>query len=124
MTPEELAREKRKQQRLKRLGTNTPRCPGCGETDDRCFEAHHVAGRRHDPATVPMCANCHRKATDDQQDHPELNREGDAFLEQIGHFLLGLADLFRLVVEKLAAFGEALIERARAGRETRPEARP
>ena len=33
-------------------------------------------------------------------------------LDSIGHFLLGLADMLRLIVEKLSAFGLALIERA------------
>ena len=33
-------------------------------------------------------------------------------LQTIGHFLLGLADLLRLAVEKLREFGLTLIERA------------
>jgi len=113
MTPKELAREKRRQKYFERLGTSTPRCSGCGETDPRVFEAHHIAGRRYDSVTTPLCVNCHRKVTDDQHDHPDRNKGGDRFLEQVGHFLLGLADLLRLAIERLVAFGEALIERAR-----------
>ena len=41
-----------------------------------------------------------------------LDVDADPLLDRIGHFLLGLADMLRLVVEKLIVFGNALIERA------------
>ena len=113
MRTNELARERRKQQRFERLGTNTPRCATCGIDDVRCLEAHHVAGRRSDPLTSVLCANCHRKVTDDQKDHPAPVSDADAFLEHVGHFLLGLADMLRLILDRLVTFGEALIDRAR-----------
>lgn len=112
MDPIELAKEARKQNRLERFGTNTPRCGVCGEADDRSLEAHHVAGRKHDDLTVLVCRNCHSKVSDDQRDYPAFDPEGDAFLDSVGRFLLGLADLLRLIVERLIAFGNALIERA------------
>ncbi|GEM_PF-691663 len=108
----ELAKETRKQNRLERFGTNMPRCGVCGEADDRCLEAHHVAGRKHDDATVLVCRNCHRKVSDDQRDYPALNPDADAFLDAVGRFLLGLADLLRLIVERLIVFGHELINRA------------
>lgn len=114
MRTNELARERRRQRIIERLGTDTPRCAACGEHDIRCLEAHHVAGRRYDPLTSVLCANCHRKVTDAQKDHPPPVTDGDAFLESVGHFLLGLADMLRTVLEQIAAFGEALIERARS----------
>lgn len=112
MRTNELARERRRQRIIERLGTDTPRCAACGEDDVRCLEAHHVAGRRYDPLTSVLCANCHRKVTDAQKDHPLPLPNGDAFLENVGHFLLGLADMLRIVLEKIAALGEALIGRA------------
>jgi hypothetical protein len=112
MDDKELSREARKQRRLEKLGTNQPRCGACGECDDRTLEAHHVAGRKNDPATVIVCRNCHRKVSDDQQDHPAFDKAADPMLQAIGHFLLGLADLLRLAIEKLSEFGHALIERA------------
>lgn len=112
MTDQELRKEVRRQRRLEQLGTNNPRCGLCGETDDRCLELHHVAGRRRDECTVAICRNCHRKVTDDQKDHPSSIASVDNTLDCIGHFLLGLADLLRLIVEKLAEFGLVLIERA------------
>ncbi len=112
MDDKELAREARKQRRLEALGTNSPHCGTCDESDDRVLEAHHVAGRKNDPATVIVCRNCHRKVTDDQEDHPSFDKAADPMLQAIGHFLLGLADLLRLAIEKLSEFGHALIERA------------
>lgn len=114
MRTTELARERRRQRIIERLGTDTPRCAGCGEHDVRCLEAHHVAGRRYDPLTSVLCANCHRKVTDAQKDHPPPMPDGEAFLEIVGHFLLGLADMLRNIVDRLEAFGKALIERARS----------
>ncbi|MBY0344660.1 MAG: hypothetical protein K2Q29_12465 [Sphingomonadales bacterium] len=113
MTDKELAREIRKQRRLEKLGTNSPICGTCGEADYRTLEKHHVAGRKYDPDTVIACRNCHRKVSDDQKDHPAIDANADAMLSAIGMFLLGLVDLLELVIDKLSAFGLALIERAK-----------
>src|SRR5439155_13562008 len=67
---EEVKQEHRMHDRLEKLGTNEPRCGCCGETDWRCFELHHIAGKRFDEATVRLCRNCHAKASDSQRDHP------------------------------------------------------
>jgi len=112
MTDKELAREIRKQRRLEKLGSNSPLCGECGERDWRCLELHHIADFGCDDGTVILCRNCHRKVSDDQKGHPAFNPAADATLHSIGRFLLGLADLLRLAIEKLAEFGLALIERA------------
>jgi hypothetical protein len=112
MTETEIKREIRKQRRLERLGSNTPICGTCGESDDRTLELHHVAGQKFDAATVPICRNCHRKVSDDQKDHPACPATADKYLHAIGLFLLGLADLLRLAIEKLVEFGNGLIARA------------
>lgn len=109
----ELARETRKQRRHEALGTNEPRCGTCGENRWQCMEKHHPPGRVRDPdTTVLECRNCHRVLSDDQRDHPAHNADADKMLDTIGHFLLGLADMLRIVIERLYAFGLALIERA------------
>lgn len=112
MTDKEYKRESRRLRRCEQLGTNEPRCGMCGETDWRCIELHHVADFDRDNLTVLICRNCHRKASDDQKDHPAFDPNADPVLDAIGHFLLGLADMLRAIVEKLYAFGLALIERA------------
>ena len=106
-------RERRKQQRLERLGTNNPRCPGCGETRWYCFDAHHIAGRRYDDTIVSLCLNCHAEQSEFQKDHPATISSPPDPLERIGHFLLGVADLLETLIRKLREFGHQLIEEAR-----------
>ena len=112
MTDKELARETRKQRRLEKLGTNSPLCGDCGVNDWRCLELHHVADHGCDDGTVILCRNCHRRVSDDQKDHPAFDPDADPTLQAIGRFLLGLADLLKLAIEKLTEFGLALIELA------------
>jgi hypothetical protein len=112
MTKKELAREARKQRRLEALGTNYPHCGMCPETRWQCMEKHHPSDHGRDPTTVLACRNCHRVLSDDQLDHPAFEASADPVLDSIGHFLLGLADMLRIIIEKLYAFGLALIERA------------
>ncbi len=112
MTNLDLKKEARRQRRLERLCTNNPICWACGEPDDRCLEEHHLADYGRDEGTGITCRNCHCKLSDDQKDHPRFDPAADPMLDRIGHYLLGLADFLRLIVEKLTAFGHSLIERA------------
>lgn len=107
--PINFAAERRKQARLDRLGTNTPRCVRCGEDDDSCLEAHHVAGQAYDPDTMIFCRNCHRKLSDMQEDHPKRKSEPPKREEVIAHFLLGIADIFELLIGKFREFAEWLL---------------
>ena len=109
MTPQEKRRETRRQNALDRLGANNPRCTICGEDDWRTSEFHHIAGRAFDDDGAILCRNCHRKLSDDQKDHPKPLEVTPSTPERIGHFLLGLADLLAMLVEKLRAFGADLI---------------
>ena len=120
MTDKELAQERRKQLRLEKLGTNEPRCGTCGDDRWQALEEHHVAGRKYDAAAVLLCRNCHRVASDDQCDHPKAAEPSDPALFAIGRFLLGLADMLRLIVERLFAFGQELTARAVGPAECRP----
>src|SRR5271154_3844294 len=88
--------ERRKQDRLHKLGTNTPRCAVCGNSDWRCIEEHHPATRKSDERVVLLCANHHRLVTYDQKDHPPGNEGCDQFLLCVGNCLLGLADMFAI----------------------------
>ena len=102
--------EARRQQALQRLGCDSPRCIRCGETDPRCLEHHHIAGQAYDGTLATLCRNCHRKASDMQRDHPPQVDDPPSLTERVGHFLLGLADLFALLIEVCRQFGHALIE--------------
>ena len=101
-----------KQRRLKKLGTSHPCCAMCGDSDWRCIEQHHVAGRKRDAMTVLLCANDHLRMTDEQQDHPFTDEDADPVLVQISNFLRGLAEMLRLITERLIAFADELLERA------------
>jgi hypothetical protein len=104
--------EKRKQNRLHKIGSNNPRCATCGNNDWRVLEEHHPGARKRDKLVVLLCANHHRIVTDDQKDHPKDHPNVDEFLARVGNFLLGLADMLRLVLDRLYEFGEELIVRA------------
>ena len=108
------SQERRKQDRLHKLGTNAPRCATCGNDDWRCIEEHHPDTRKCDNLVVLLCANHHRLVTYNQKDHPEEKPGCDELLARIGNFLLGLADMLNLILERLHEDGEALIERANA----------
>jgi hypothetical protein len=112
MTRQQIEQERRKQRALERLGSNNPVCVSCGEAGWSCLERHHIAGKRFDPDTAIICRNCHRKLSDRQKDHPaDLGTQPD-FLERLGHMLLGLADLFELLVQRFREFGHELISKA------------
>lgn len=104
--------ERRKQARLHKLGTNHPRCAVCGNADWRVIEEHHPDTRKHDNLVVLLCANDHRIVTDDQKDHPKQHENSDNDLFRIGNFLLGLADMLKLILDRLYEYGSALIEKA------------
>jgi len=110
---DELKQELRKQKALERLGSNVPRCFFCGEDDWRCLEFHHLSGRAYSDEGAVLCRNCHRKLSDSQKNHlPALAGAQPPLLEQVAHFLLGLADLLEMLVEKMREYGQQLIEAA------------
>ena len=104
--------ETRKERALRRLETRTPSCTACGESDWRCLERHHIAGQKHDDDSALVCRNCHRKLSDGQWDHPAGATGQDQMLAIIGHYLVGLADLFRMIADAMVRFGTWLIDQA------------
>jgi hypothetical protein len=113
MTYENIEHERRRQRAFERFGTCEPCCTLCPQDDWRCLELHHVADRGGGTVTVALCANCHRIVSDQHKDHPRQPDPYDPFLNEVGRFLLGLAELLRIAAEKLFEFGRELIERAR-----------
>jgi hypothetical protein len=104
-------RDKRKERVFERLGTTSPRCPGCGDTDWRCLEMHHPIGRKRDPLTVNYCCNCHKILTDNGKDHPMTNFSKDPVLDRLVNLMLGLIDMLRLAADHLDELVRALIAR-------------
>ena len=98
----------RRSQAEQRLGGQS-QCAFCPETNPHCIELHHIAGQKYHDQLVSACRTCHRKLSDPQQDHPAQIGTPPSLLEAVGHYLLGLADMLRLVAESLVAFGQQLI---------------
>ncbi|HEY1708265.1 MAG TPA: hypothetical protein VGG10_08355 [Rhizomicrobium sp.] len=96
------------------LGTDTPACSICGEDRPVVLERHHIAGRKYDPETMILCKNHHALMTDMQKNYPSDASLEPTQLERVGRMLLNLADLFRILVEKLTEFGHYLIELSQA----------
>ena len=114
MTNTHLDKDDRLEQHCRRLGTHEPRCVICGETDPRCLEEHHIAGRGYHNDTAVVCRNCHRKLSDDQRDHPPRDKSKPLDqLTAVGHFLLGLCDFLIAIALRLREFGHSLIAEAR-----------
>ncbi len=111
MDTTKLAREARERAAKRRLGSDSPCCATCGCSDWKCLEAHHIAGRAYDPTTDIECRNCHRILSDWQKDHPKQTINPPSFEEGLAHFLLGMADLFELLVGKLREFADKLLEK-------------
>lgn len=106
--------EDRKQQKLRRLGTQIPSCVACGESDAAVLEQHHIAGKKHSDDLSIVCANCHRKLSTKQCDHvPPESGKTVGQLGNIGHYLFGLADLLAMIVETLRRFAAWLISESR-----------
>jgi len=106
--------ETRRRKALERLETENPTCPACGEQRWQCMDLDHAAGIQIDDLVVIICANCHRIKTDAQKDWPQRSADNPPdMLERIGYMLLGLAEFFKLFVERLQEFGRYLIAFAR-----------
>ena len=102
--------EDRKQQQLRRLGTQNPTCVACGESDSAVLEKHHIAGRKHHDDQSIVCRNCHRKLSAKQRNHlPPGAAPASGPLGTIGHYLLGLADLLAMIVDAIRQFGAWVI---------------
>lgn len=108
----EINREARRQRAIERLGVKNPRCIHCGEDDPLVLECHHLSGQAFGKETIVVCRNHHRKLSDSQKDHPSKIQDPPDRLEVIAHFLLGVADLFELLIRKLREFAQDLADRA------------
>lgn len=103
--------EARLEAAYRRLGTRNPSCVICGETHPHSLERHHLAGQAQHEDMAIVCRNCHRRLSDSQYDR-QISDTAQPKLETVGHYLMGLADLFAMLAERLAEFGTWLLEAA------------
>jgi hypothetical protein len=104
----EIERERRLQQALDRLGVNDPKCVICGNDKPFCLERHHPAGRANHDDTYITCKNDHAILSNEEKDHSRTKAPLTKS-QVIGKYLLGLADMLALVVERLKEFGTRLL---------------
>lgn len=113
MTELEKRRETRRQNAFERLGTDTPICACCGETDWVVMEAHHLEGEDFGETLLVVCRNCHRKLSDSQRDQPGKIDHLPSKLEWVAHLLAGVADALILIAKALRDAATCLFEEAR-----------
>lgn len=111
MTEEEISKAIERTKEARRLGGYDRICIACGEPHTRCLELHHLAGRAYGDDLVPICRNCHRKVTDKEKNKPVLTYPST--LEQIGHWLQGLAEFLGELALKAFEFSRVLIDAAK-----------
>ena len=95
--PKKTARRKSRQRR--RLPADAL-CIVCGESAPVALEKHHPMGRAHEPdTTVPLCKNCHAKATEGQLDEEVPLSATDNLPDRIGAIFDALAAFFRFLAD-------------------------
>lgn len=96
-------KEERMEGMFERLGSRTPSCGICGESDPRCLELHHVVGKKFSNDLITVCRNCHRKLSDDQKDHPTTHTGLSPSATKSIRQKLGKADALRAMADQLEA---------------------
>lgn len=75
-------------------------CIACGESALVALEMHHPMGAAHEPdLTVPLCKNCHAKATEDQLREDVPLSATDSLLDRLAAILGALAAFFRFLAD-------------------------
>lgn len=99
MNPKKTAaREARRQRRL----PPDAACVTCSERSHVTLEMHHPMGAAHEPnLIVPLCKNCHAKATEDQLREEVPLSATDNLLDRIAAILGAVAAFFRFLADAL-----------------------
>ena len=130
-------RESRLRKAYERLGTNTPRCLICSQTNPLRLELHHPAQQEYDDETIILCSSDHDDASDWQKDHPHKIEGCSSVIEIVAHWLFGLGDLLNIaasesqgaelkeylsyIAAKLHVLGRILIDLAKAATSAKME---
>ncbi len=127
-------REKQRIKRQRVLGSNTPQCRNCDETNPHaltgtapnigCYEchatagerspveAHHPAGQHNAPETVEVPGNDHRVLSADQQLWPTdtLRNPNGSPLLRAAAAIRGWLDVLRLIIDRTVGWVPAFLE--------------
>jgi hypothetical protein len=109
------ARDAEMRERFRLAGYPNPRCVACGEAHIWRLQLDHIAGEKHDGACSPLCGNCHADRSFLQRLELKGGENPLNVFEVIGRWLLGIAEWFELIRDKLYEFGEFLINLAKQG---------
>ncbi len=93
-------REARLRKAYERLGTDTPHCLICRQTNPFRLELHHPAQRQYDDETIILCSGHHDEASDWQKDHPLKIDGSHNTIEIQTHWLFGLGDLLKIAASE------------------------
>jgi hypothetical protein len=127
-------REVRQEKQFRRLGTRTPQCKLCRESnpaaligrtqDIICYECeakksgkseieqHHPAGQNNDSSTVPIPANDHRGLSDRQSDWPlnTLRNPEASPLLKAAAAMRGWLDILAELIERILGWIPEFLE--------------
>jgi len=93
--------------KMKRDGKTTLCCIICGEDNPSVIEIHHLYGKANSDEAVPLCMNCHKKITDEQNKFPPDKRSGAAYAA------LSAGTFFRLLSERLVKVSHEVVNDGR-----------
>src|SRR6476620_9557812 len=89
--------ESRLRTAYERLGTTTPKCAICPETDPFCLELDHIGGRANAEETWILCRNHHAKMSNARKDHPGAVENLEHPANRLGNIVLGIVELLELI---------------------------
>jgi hypothetical protein len=134
MEPTPHDRRRRQEAAYRRLGTRTPRCQFCRETDPHaltgqapaitCYEhtaeqtgkhgteLHHPSGQHNDPYRIALPGNDHRVLSDLQKDWPleTLRNPHGSPLLKASAALRGWLDVLLLLIERVIGWIAPFLE--------------
>ena len=75
-------------------------CLLCFDSEPLIIERHHIIGRKHSQATIPVCANCHKRLSRLQSEWRDVWLQSDISTkdkEELG--VISLKDILKLFIE-------------------------
>ncbi|WP_406657364.1 HNH endonuclease [Methanolobus sp. ZRKC2] len=92
--------------RQKKGGKPPIACAVCGEDNKALIEMHHVDGRNNSDWEKPLCLNCHKKITSEQNRLGPKVRSKEASLQNKRAFnIISIGALLRELGDRLISLG-------------------